>query len=144
MGIIDIDIDTRDFDLKITSLRSGMGDIGDKMIRDVTHTLFRELQAITPVKTGKLLRSETEQTFGTRGEVRTNSGYGLFVDVDTQAHEIVGNPFLRFPVGDKMVVVRRVLHPGTKGQKLRLRTLRNSRPKVKDILARLMHEVIGA
>jgi len=137
MGILSVKIDSTDFDLKIAFLRSGMDEAGPPLIRDVTDLLERELKAITPVRSGKLLKSITSKVFGTSGEVSTNSGYGLFVDVDTRAHIITGNPFLRFEIGNRTIIVRSVLHPGTKGQKLRLRTLRNVRPQVKEVLQRL-------
>ena len=142
MGLLKIDIDTSDFDLKIRLLRSGLDDIGPEVIKDTTELLERELMAITPVRSGKLLASIRSQVFGLHGEVSTNSGYGLFVDVDTKPHEIIGNPFLRFEVGGKTIYARKVLHPGTKGQHLRLRTLRNARPQVKEILSRMFLKIM--
>lgn len=136
MGILKVDIDTSDFDLKIRLLRSGLDEIGPEIIKDTTDLLERELMAITPVRSGKLLASIRSQVFGLTGEVSTNSGYGLFVDVDTTPHEIIGNPFLRFELGNKTIYARKVMHPGTKGQHLRLRTLTNARPQVKEILSR--------
>jgi len=136
MGLIKITIDKSDFDLKIHALRSGMEEAGPFVIQETTDVLYNELQAITPVRTGKLRDSEMKQVFGLRGEVSTNSGYGLFVDVDTKPHVIEGNPFLRIELAHKTIYVRRVFHPGTKGQKLRERTLKNSRNQVKEILSR--------
>lgn len=137
MGILKVDVDSTDFDWKIRLLRDGLDDIGPEVISDVTHLLEEELKAITPVRSGKLLNSIRSQVFGLTGEVSTNSGYGLFVDVDTKPHIITGNPFLRFEVGNRTIYARKVFHPGTKGQHLRLRTLENSKPQVKEILSRM-------
>jgi len=137
-----IDIDSSDFDLKIGLLGSGMEEAGPVVIEKTTNLLKQELINITPVRTGKLRDSIASINFGLAGEVSTNSGYGLFVDVDTKAHKIKGNPFLRFEIGGKTIYRRQVFHPGTKGQKLRIRTLHNSKNGVKEILAKVFLDMM--
>ena len=137
MGLVNLEIDSTDFDLKIRALHSGMEEIGPKVIKDTIMVLEEELKAITPVRTGKLKASIISEVWGLSGEVSTNSGYGLFVDVDTKPHVIEGNPFLRFEIGNKVIFARRVFHPGTKGQNLRGRALKNTARVIDEIISRI-------
>ena|SRR3990167_551289 len=142
MGILKIDVDTSNFDLKINALRKGIETMGPRVIKETTENLEENLKIITPVKTGKLKNSIRSVVYGLTGEVSTNSGYGLFVDVDTKPHMIFGNPFLRIPLGNKTIFARKVFHPGTTGQHLRERAMRYTKGQVADILSRMFLEEV--
>ena len=94
-----IDLDTRDYDVKMSLFRVNIPTFPTKAVRGATDIIDKNMVQVVPVKTGELKASIRKSVIGNQGKVETTSGYGLFVDKDTKPHKIVGNEIilLRFP-----------------------------------------------
>ena len=126
-----IDLDTSDYDVKISLFRSKIPTFPTKAVRGATDIIDKNMVLAVPVKTGELKDSIRKSVIGNQGKVETTSGYGLFVDEDTKAHKIVGNPWLAFPGRSGKIIIRHsVNHPGTTGQQFRRKTLDNSQQEI--------------
>ena len=126
-----IDLDTKDYDVKMRLFRVNIPSFPTKAVRGATDIIEKNLVQVVPVKTGELKGSIRKSVIGNQGKVETTSGYGLFVDEDTKPHKIVGNPWLAFPGRSGKIIIRHsVNHPGTKGQQFRRKTLDNSQQEI--------------
>lgn len=138
-----IDLDTSDYDVKINLFRSEIPSFPIKAVKGSTDIIEKNMVQAVPVKTGELKDSIRKSVIGNQGKVETTSGYGLFVDQDTDPHKIVGNPWLAFPGrGGEIVIRRSVMHPGTTGQQFRRKTLDNSQQQIIGEITRIYNESV--
>ncbi len=137
-----IDLDTRDYDVKMSLFRSVIPSFPTKAVKGATDIIDKNMVQVVPVKTGDLKASIRKSVIGNQGKVETTSGYGLFVDEDTKPHKIVGNPVLVFPWRGKIFIRHSVNHPGTKGQQFRRKTLNNSQQEIISELIRVYNDEV--
>jgi len=138
-----IDLDTRDYDVKMRLFRSVIPSFPTKAVKGTTDIIEKNMVQVVPVKTGDLKGSIRKSVIGNQGKVETTSGYGLFVDKDTKPHKIVGNPWLAFPGRSGQIIIRRsVNHPGTTGQEFRRKTLDNSQQEIISELIRVYNDEV--
>lgn len=130
-------LNTRDFDLKISTLRNVIPDLIPEFVSNSADIVFDNFQKNTPVKTGTLKASEVKEVEKNSALIYTTSGYGKFVDEDTKAHTIRARraKFLRFEINGEVFFRKEVRHPGTKGQHFKAKTIEESRDPV---LARII------
>jgi len=90
-------------------------------VTDATRRVLNAVTVRTPVDTGRL-RAGTQMRVATkklrvRGEVFNNTKYALAVEQGTAPHVIKPKKkkALAFRVGGRVVIVKSVRHPGTKG-----------------------------
>jgi len=138
-----IDLDTSDYDVKISLFRVNLPTFPTKAVKGTTDVIDKNMTPLIPVKTGTLKASKRKSVIGNKGIVETTAGYGLFVDEDTKPHKIEGNPFLAFPGRNGQIVIRRsVNHPGTKGQQFRRKTLDNSQMEIIGEIIRVYNDQV--
>ncbi len=132
-----IDLDTTQYDVKMNIFRSELPPFPEKAVRSATGIIEENLIPVIPVKTGTLKGSVRKSVIGKTGKVETTAGYGLYVDEDTKAHKITGNPLLAFQWRGKLFIRHSVNHPGTKGQQFRRQALDNSRIPILNEITRI-------
>jgi len=66
-----------------------------------------------------------------------------YLESGTKAHIIPGNPFLAFKIGNKVIIVRHVHHPGTKALKLMTITDKNIEANITRLLTEIASEMSG-
>lgn len=137
-----IDLDTSDYDVKMSLFRSNLPKLPIESVKGVTNIIERNMFDVTPVKTGALKSSIRKSIVGNSGIVETTAGYGKFVDEDTGPHKITGNPLLAFIWRGKLTIRHSVNHPGTKGQQFRRKTLDNSQFPILSEIVRVYDEEI--
>ena len=137
-----IDLDTSKYDVQINFFRNGIKEFPTAAVLGATNIIERNMRETVPVKTGKLRDSIEKTVFGTQGVVSTSSGYGLYVDQDTQKHIIRGKPLLRFFWKGKWRIRHWVQHPGTTGQQFRRKTLINSQPEILSEIAQIYNQKV--
>jgi hypothetical protein len=130
MSEVIIEIDTHRWDIKEQTLRRALNAFPEKAIEGASLIVFNTLKPNTPVRTGRLQASETRQVFGKRAIIRTNTGYGKFVD------EGIGpSPGRYVPAIGKRI--RSGTHPGFPGRHFKDKTLQISYPRIKDFIQNL-------
>lgn len=137
-----IDLDTSDYDVTMNLFRSNIPTFPPKAVRGATDIVEKNMIDVVPVKTGELKNSITKRVVGPTGIVETNSGYGKFVDEDTEPHKITGNPLLAFHWRGKLTIRHSVNHPGTKGQQFRRKTLTNSQFQIISEIIRVYNDEV--
>ena len=141
---VSIELDTSDFDTKMIGIITDLPLIPDSFL-DQGSALVEEIMRDTvPVKTGTLKASIQRQVLPDSAVIETTSGYGLFVDQDTQSHVIepIFANFLKFEIDGITVFARRVHHPGTKGQNFVARTLQAVRDQLSELLSKIVGDVL--
>jgi Bacteriophage HK97-gp10, putative tail-component len=100
-------------------------------LREASRQVVNRARVLAPVRTGRLrssIRAEPPRIFSLRGSVTVGSDleYAAHVNDGTRAHKITAKnaKALRFHIGGKLVFVKSVNHPGTKGTKFLDRALR--------------------
>ena len=131
-----ITIDTSDYDNKMSNLQSVLKRMPREIIEQGSAVIENDLQRNVPVRTGRLRNSITREVFDTSAVIRTNSGYGRFVNDGTAPHIIYPRNarFLRFEIQGKVIYAKRVRHPGFIGRKFVELTLSESMPKIMELL----------
>jgi len=101
-------------------------------LREASRQVVNRARVLAKVRTGRLrssVRAESPRIFSLRGSVKVGSDleYAGFVNDGTRAHKIRARnaKALRFNVGGKIVFVKSVNHPGTKGDHFLDRALRD-------------------
>ena len=147
---LDIDVDSSEYELTIRNLESGLKDFLPELVAESAFILRDVMKEIVPVKTGKLKASIRADVLPESAEISTNSGYGKFVDQDTEPHEIHargkengGANFLRFKIGGNTFFRRMVFHTGTTGQQFRRKTIKRSIPIIEEVMERKTRELVN-
>lgn len=83
---------------------------------------------------------------GANAELYNSAPHARFVILPTRAHEIRPRRarFLRFEVNGRTVYARRVWHPGTKGNDVPGRVLRQMEPRLRETLDRVARTITAA
>jgi len=147
---LNFDIDTSEYELKMRNLEDGMQTFLPELVTESALIMRDEMKEAVPVKTGKLKASIRADILPESAEISTNSGYGLYVDEDTEPHEIHargkengGANFLRFQIGGNTFFRRMVNHTGTKGQQFRRKTIKRSMPRIDELFEEKLRELIN-
>lgn len=102
-----------------TQLRRVVNNRAVQVFTQAERAMLSDIDSAVPVKTGKLKRSrQSRASFAsTRASVTVTypPNYAEFTDKGTRPHKIRGNPLLAFRWHGRLVIVRSVNHPGTKG-----------------------------
>ena len=131
-----VTIDTSDYDNKMSNLQSVLKRMPREILEQGSAVIENDLQRNVPVRTGRLRNSITREVSDTSAVIRTNSGYGRFVNDGTAPHIIYprNGRFLRFEIQGKVIYAKRVRHPGFIGRKFVEQTLQESMPKIMELL----------
>ena len=117
----------------------------NRMLRDIGQAYSLALRSETPVRTGKLKKStrfqivggNTSQALEVRQGARSSGGdfYGGYVRMGTAPHEIrpVKASALVFRIGDRLIFVKKVNHPGTKPNRYDKRALAKTSDQIDEI-----------
>ncbi len=134
-----VTIDTSDYDTKIGRLQSGLRQMPRLMLEQGSAVIENDLKRNVPVRTGRLRDSITREVFENHAIVRTNSGYGRYVNDGTQPHIIYPKHgrFLRFEIEGKTIYAKRVRHPGFTGRHFVESTISESLPKIIELIKRI-------
>ena len=102
---------TDDYDVKIRTVQNTIKNFTPRVILEGSEMIEDEMKNQVPVKTGTLLASIRRDTQPLQAAISTNSGYGLFVDEDTQPHVIEARAggFLRFEINGKQFPDSRII-----------------------------------
>jgi len=140
-----IRLNTTDFEIKFRILRSAVRNFGPRFILKGTETVAEIMRGIVPVDTGALRDSIRTNIAPLRGEVSTNTGYGLFVDQDTEEHEIRAKAAkaLRFVIDGEVFFRKKVVIPARKGAKFVEQTIGIFSRRWIRLLADTWNELIG-
>jgi len=116
------------------------------LVRDVTeyaYLLARFEEA--PERTGRLKRSIKRKVRGTKGEVRAEAPYAVFVEKGTRPHIIrpVRARALRFQVGGEIVFAKLVHHPGTKPNPFMRRAAERTAQKIPDLFGKVWRKHVA-
>lgn len=130
MSEVIIEVDTHRWDIKEQILRRALNAFPEKAIEGASLIVFNILKPNTPVRTGRLQASETRQVFGRKAIVRTNTGYGGYVN-----DGIGPSPGRYVPAIAKRI--RSGTHPGFPGRHFKEKTLQEAHPRIKDMLQNL-------
>ena len=115
-----IDLDTRDYDIKIKLFREEIPNLIPDFVRTgadiIEDKLILNIKALA-FKTGRLADSVQKTVNPDSADIFTTSGYGAHANYPTVAHKIRAKfaEFLRFEIDGKIFFRREVQHPGTKG-----------------------------
>lgn len=111
--------------------------LAERLMSRLVLTVEAEAKRQVPVRTGTLRRSITSvvESAGERGRVGTNLRYALWVHEGTRAHVIVPTVKRALYWKGARHPVRRVMHPGTKGQPFLRNALATSRDSLQRIIA---------
>jgi len=140
---IRIDIDTSDWDAKSIRLRSGLDNLGSRIIEEGSALVEDELRNTVPVRTGKLRASVTRfSVTDTRAQIGTSSGYGRYVNDGVGPRIIRGSPILRFVIDGVTFFRRQVFNPGFAGRHFKEKTIASAGIKIRDVIARIFKEEI--
>jgi len=140
-----IRLNTTDYEIKFRLLRSAVVNFAPRFIVKSTESVAEIMRGIIPVDTGALRDSIRTDIQPLRGEVSTNTGYGLFVDQDTAQHEIrarVGK-YLRFEIDGVVFFRKRVVIPAHKGAKFVEQTIGVFRNRWVRLLRDTWNELLG-
>lgn len=131
-----VTIDISDYDRKMGNLQSGLARLPREILESGSATIEMDLKRNVPVRTGRLRDSITREVFDNSAVIRTNSGYGRFVNDGTRPHDIFprNGRYLRFEIGGRTIYAKRVRHPGFTGRKFVEVTLAESVPKIMDLI----------
>jgi hypothetical protein len=123
-----------------------------QLLEESERIMSSQLEATTPVRTGKLRASITSMLTGTGVSVFPTAEYTPYVEFGTRAHEIKPRTkqVLRFPGlasggvlrGGIWVFAKRVMHPGFPGRFFIRKAHERSRPLVFALTQRIMDEVM--
>jgi len=140
-----IKLDTKDYEIKFRVLRSAVRNFAPRLILKGTETVAEIMRGIVPVDTGALRDSIQTDIQPLRGEVSTNTGYGLFVDQDTAEHEIraKAGKSLRFVIDGQVFFRKKVVIPARRGAKFVQQTIGVFRQRWIRMLADTWNELIG-
>ena len=78
-----ITIDTSDYDRKMGTLQSGLKRLPHEIVEQGSFVIENDLKRNVPVRTGKLRDSIIREVNDNSASIRTNSGYGRFVNDGT-------------------------------------------------------------
>lgn len=133
-----VEIDTSDYDKKMGNLQSGLRRLPREILEQGSAVIENDLQRNVPVRTGRLRDSITREVYDDRAIIRTNSGYGRFVNNGTRPHDIFPRfgRFLRFEINGRVIYAKRVRHPGFTGRRFVETTLSESVPKIMELIRR--------
>jgi len=97
------------------------GTTTQQVLIQASNQILAEMEALVPVKTGKLRRSlsiKVESSKVIIGPNETQAPYAGYVEFGTRPHEILPKKgkYLVFTVGGKKVFATKVNHPGTQPQ----------------------------
>lgn len=81
---LQITVDTSRYDNTIQGLQDTIRRLPNRIISEASDLVLNTLRKNTPVRTGRLRDSETRQVIGRQAIVRTNTGYGLYVERGTR------------------------------------------------------------
>lgn len=126
-----VDIDTHRWDVKDEVLHRAVNAFPEQAIEGGSMIMLDILQKNTPVRTGALKRSETRQVFGRSATVRSNTGYGGFVN-----DGIGPSPGRFVPAIGKRI--RTGTHPGFRGRHFKERTIDEANPIIKEFLQSML------
>lgn len=141
---VSIDIDTRDYDVKIASgLRVNLPKFIPRTILEASHIIADEERATVPVRTGKLRGSISEYITDTEAIISTNSGYGAPVDLGHRAFVLRARlaNYLRFEIDGKVYFRKKVNIPARAGVHFRKRTLENSASRIVEMIKTVYTEL---
>ncbi len=137
---LNFDIDTSEYELTMRNLQDGMENFRSEIVAESALIMRDEMRNVVPVKTGKLKASIRADILPESAEISTNSGYGKFVDEDTEPHiirakgkEAGGADYLRFKIGGTTIFRKSVFHTGTTGQQFRRKTIKRSIPRIDEL-----------
>jgi hypothetical protein len=147
---INFEIDTSDYEITMRNLDNGLQDFLPQLVAESAIIMRDEMKEAVPVKTGKLKASIRADILPESAEISTNSGYGLYVDEDTDPHVISargkangGANFLRFVIDGNTFFRRSVFHTGTKGQHFRQKTIKRSMPRIDEVFENKLRELLA-
>ena len=81
---LEIRVDTSKYDQTVEGLQSTIRRLPNRIISEASELVLNTLRKNTPVRTGRLRDSETREVRGRQALVRTNTGYGLYVERGTR------------------------------------------------------------
>jgi len=126
-----VEIDTSRWDVKDEVLRRAVNAFPQQAIEGASMIVYDIFQKNTPVRTGKMKRSETRTVFGRKAIVQTNTGYGGFVN------DGIGPSSGRYvaAIGKR---IRTGTHPGFHGRHFKERTVDEANPIIKEFLQNML------
>lgn len=143
-----VDLDTKDYDIKMRVVQSlAIPNFTPEAVAAGADIIEEELQLAVPVKTGNLQSSIQKFVDTLSAVIRTNSGYGRFVDEPTGAHEIRATraKALRIELSSGDVIFRKkIQHPGTAGHFFRQQAITNSMPRLLDKFVEIWNSLTGS
>jgi hypothetical protein len=144
------EIDTSEYELKMLQLSDGLQTFLPELVAESALIMRDIMKETVPVKTGKLKASIRADILPESAEISTNSGYGLYVDEDTEPHEIHargkeagGANFLRFVIDGTVFFRRMVFHTGTTGKQFRRKTIKRSMPIIDELFENKLRELVN-
>ncbi len=119
MSLVSVHVDASAFNKHVDELGQGLLRAAERAMREALATAEAVATGTTVYRdrTGTLRRKTKTRRFSVLdGELRADTPYARFVESGTRPHPIYPRnaQFLRFKVGDRIVLARKVNHPGTK------------------------------
>jgi|SRR5579884_1179789 len=115
---IRIEVDSTNSNIKMQFLKNFIPQATREWVSKGGDVVFGLFRVFMPVKSGRMLASSTLSFRNDlTAEIRTNSGYGQFVDQGSDTHVIRAKrgKALRFQVGSQVIFRRQIYHPGSRG-----------------------------
>jgi hypothetical protein len=132
-----INLDTSDWDKKIRTILLGIDGWVPNITAHAIDIIDRNMRSVVPVRSGRLRDTISKQmTSDHSGIVQTTTGYGLFADQPTKAHEIRARrkKALRFEIDGRWFFRKRVWHPGTVGTFFGRQTIERSTQHIREAI----------
>ena len=117
----------------------------DEVVRVTSNETLNEITKETPVKTGNLRRKWLlKRVSDSVYEIYNKVKYAPHVEWGTKAHDIEGNPLLKFKTKDGWRSAKKVHHPGTTGKKMMQNAIPGAQEKLKLNVAKKIKELWDA
>jgi hypothetical protein len=137
---VEFEIDDSDWLQKSDILVSSLPDVKGQFLDEGSIVLQGHFIIEMPKRTGRMASTTSRDVGDNEAVIGTTTGYGLFVDQDTQPHiiEPVFAAVLAFEVDGVTRFARRVQHPGTTGQHFRDRTIVAAKSDLVEVFKRVI------
>lgn len=137
---LEIQIDDSDWIQKSDIIVSELPNVKNQFLDEGSIVLQGHFIIEMPKRTGKMAATTSREVNENEAVISTTTGYGLFVDEDTQPHVIepVHANVLAFEIDGTTVFAKRVNHPGTIGQHFRERTIEAAADDLIEVFRRII------
>lgn len=144
-----IDIDTRDYDIRINTFRQEVPQLIPEFVRVganvVEDKLITNIKALA-FRTGKLANSVQKTVNPDSADIFTTTGYGAHANYPTKPHIIRAKfaDFLRFEIDGKTFFRKEVHHPGTKGAHFKEAAVAEASDELMDAMVHIYKMTTGS